>query len=81
MVISKNRIAAAKCMLPVSQRTDVPAQYGLRHRSAVGISENTDALVLIVSEETGRISYSLEGKLIKLFSIDEIIDIYTQNVN
>lgn len=63
MIISKNKISAAGCILPVSHNFDLPKEVGLRHRAAVGLSEKTDALVIIISEETGKISYALNGKL------------------
>ncbi len=63
MIISKNRISAAGCILPVSHNFELPKEVGLRHRAAVGLSEKTDALVVIISEETGKISYALNGVL------------------
>ncbi|MBR3520447.1 MAG: diadenylate cyclase CdaA [Paludibacteraceae bacterium] len=63
MIISKNKITAAGCILPVSHNFDLPKEIGLRHRAAVGLSEKTDALVIIVSEETGRISCAQNGSL------------------
>ena len=62
VVIEGDRIVAAKCILPVTQ-SDVPKSYGTRHRAAIGVSETTDAIVLIVSEETGIISMAKGGKL------------------
>ena len=56
MIISKKRIKAAGCILPVSHSMDIPKELGLRHRAAKGISQETDALAVIVSEETGNIS-------------------------
>ena len=61
-VVMNNRIVAAKCILPVTQ-SNVPKSYGTRHRAAIGVSETTDAIVLIVSEETGIISMAKGGKL------------------
>lgn len=63
MVIGKDRILAASCILPVSKNTTIPKRLGLRHRSALGISEQTDAIAIIVSEETGKISYAANGEL------------------
>lgn len=63
MIITDNRIIAARCILPVSNNSDLPGHYGLRHRAAVGISENNDCLVIVVSEETGTISLVKEGKI------------------
>lgn len=63
MIISGNRIVAARCTLPITARTDIPASFGMRHKAAIGITEESDATVVVVSEETGRISYVREGKL------------------
>lgn len=63
VIISKNRIKAARCILPVSEREDLPASFGLRHRAAIGMTEVTDSVVLIVSEETGQISLAVNGKI------------------
>ncbi len=65
LIIVGDSIKAARCILPVSNRSDIPQACGLRHRAAVGLTENTDAIAIIVSEETGEISYSLEGALIQ----------------
>ncbi len=62
MIVADGRIKAAGAILPVSQNPDVPKYLGLRHRSALGISERTDALVVVVSEETGTISLARDGK-------------------
>ncbi len=62
VIIYKGRIEAARCILPVSENDNLPAQYGLRHRAALGMSETTDSLVLVVSEETGEISLVRSGK-------------------
>ena len=56
LLIRNGRAWSAGCILPVSKRTDLPKRYGLRHRAALGITEKTDALVIVVSEETGNIS-------------------------
>jgi diadenylate cyclase len=63
VVISDNKIQAAGCILPVSKNRKIKASFGLRHRAAIGITEKTDAVSLIVSEETGAISYCKSGKL------------------
>jgi uncharacterized protein (TIGR00159 family) len=63
MIIRGDRIVAARCTLPITSRTDIPASFGMRHKAAVGISEESDATVVVVSEETGNISYVREGKL------------------
>jgi len=61
VIITNNKIHAARCVLPVTERMDLPAHYGMRHRAAVGISESTDAVVVVVSEETGKISFVVDG--------------------
>ena len=63
MIIADNRIKAAGCILPVSHDTSVPRSLGLRHRSALGIAQATDAFAIVVSEETGYISVAHRGKL------------------
>ena len=69
VIIYSDKIIAARCILPVSERDDVPANFGLRHRAAVGMSEATDSLILIVSEETGQISIAQNGALYENLSI------------
>jgi len=68
VVISKHRIAAARCILPVSKSDALPTDIGLRHRSAVGITAETDAIAVIVSEQTGQISVSIQGQLYRNIS-------------
>jgi diadenylate cyclase len=63
MVVQGGRIAAAGCLLPLSEQQDIRKSFGTRHRSALGMSEQSDAVVLIVSEETGAISLAYESKL------------------
>ncbi len=72
MVISGNRIVAARCTLPITNRTDIPASYGMRHKAAIGISEETDADVVVVSEETGSVSFVRGGKLTHVRNINEL---------
>lgn len=62
MIISKKRIKAAGCILPVSHSLDIPKELGLRHRAAMGISQESDALAIVVSEETGGISVASKGQ-------------------
>jgi diadenylate cyclase len=61
VIIYNKRIEAARCILPVTERDNLPAQFGLRHRAAIGMSEATDTLVVVVSEETGKISTVRNG--------------------
>jgi len=63
MIITDNKIAAARCILPVTNNSEIPGHYGLRHRAAVGVTESNDCIVLVVSEETGAISLVKEGKI------------------
>ena len=63
VIISGNRIRAARCVLPVTDDDDFPAHLGMRHRAAVGLSETTDAIAIVVSEQTGAISIAHEGEL------------------
>ena len=74
VIIHNGKIKAARCILPVTER-DVPAQFGLRHRAAVGMSEATEALVLVVSEETGQISLSKNGSFLHNLSLQEVREI------
>jgi uncharacterized protein (TIGR00159 family) len=60
-IIADNKVLAARCILPVSDRTDIPGSLGLRHRAAIGLSSLTDAYVVVVSEETGHISFVKGG--------------------
>jgi uncharacterized protein (TIGR00159 family) len=72
MIISKNRIKAAGCILPVSHSHDIPRELGLRHRSAMGISQQSDAIAIVVSEETGRISAAINGNFRLRLSAEEL---------
>lgn len=72
MIIAHDRIAAAGCILPVSHDSDVPRSLGLRHRSALGIAQATDAVAIVVSEETGGISYAHRGKLTTKLTTTEL---------
>lgn len=63
MIVVGNKIKAAGCILPISQNPNIPKSLGLRHRAGLGISQETDAKVIIVSEETGKISFAHEGRL------------------
>ncbi|REE05996.1 diadenylate cyclase CdaA [Marinoscillum furvescens] len=71
VIIHDNKIVAARCILPVTER-DVPAQFGLRHRAGIGMSENTDTLVIVVSEETGQLSTMRNGEIFHNLSTQEL---------
>ena len=73
LIINGDRIVAARCVLPVSENLNLPPNYGLRHRSALGISENTDALTIIVSEQSGKISIAESGKLVTDVGVKELM--------
>jgi diadenylate cyclase len=72
MVIQNGRVEAAGCFLPLSEQQDIKKSFGTRHRAALGMSEQSDAVVLVVSEETGAISLASDGKLYYDLSPDEI---------
>ena len=72
MIISQHRIKAAGCILPVSHDLDIPKELGLRHRSAMGISQESDALAIVVSEETGAISIAVNGLFHLRLSAEEL---------
>lgn len=63
VIVANNRVKAAGCVLPISENTEIPEDLGMRHRSALGISEHSDAVVLVVSEQTGRVSLAVNGQL------------------
>ncbi len=72
LIIADHRLASAKCVLPLSDNPDLPPKLGLRHRSGVGITEQSDATCIIVSEENGEISYAREGKLYQQLQKEEL---------
>jgi uncharacterized protein (TIGR00159 family) len=72
MIISKKRIKAAGCILPVSHNLDIPKELGLRHRAALGISQESDAQAIIVSEETGAISIAYQGQYFLRLNAEEL---------
>ncbi len=72
LIIAHDRIKAAGCILPVSHDTNIPRSMGLRHRSALGISQATDAAAVVVSEETGGISFAYKGKITSRMSSTDL---------
>ena len=74
-IVGANRIQAVRCILPVSYSQEISPALGLRHRAAIGMSEVTDAFTIVVSEETGRISVTENGKLTENVSPDELFRI------
>ena len=83
MIINGKRIRAAGCILPVSHDLSIPKELGLRHRAAMGISQETDALAIVVSEETGGISVAIKGEFklhmtaeeLEIFLTDELLEL------
>jgi len=74
MIIRKNRLHAAGCLLPLSENPDIIKDLGTRHRAGIGMSENSDAVVVIVSEETGVVSLACEGKLTRNYTRETLKD-------
>lgn len=72
MIIRGERIVASRCTLPITSRTDIPASYGMRHKAAIGMSEESDATIIVVSEETGHISYVKDGHITRIDSTYEL---------
>ncbi len=80
MVITKKRIRAAGCILPVSHNQDIPKELGLRHRAAMGISQDSDAIAIVVSEETGRISVAIKGEFQLRLSAEQLESVLTKEM-
>ncbi len=72
MIVVGDQIRAAGCILPISQNPNIPKSLGLRHRAGLGITQETDAMVIVVSEETGSISFAHEGRLKTNISPEEL---------
>jgi diadenylate cyclase len=84
VVIRNGKIAAAGCILPLSQNPNLSKSYGTRHRAAVGITEETDALAVVVSEETHTISFTMAGKItpeIDTETLEEMLTLYGAKVD
>jgi uncharacterized protein (TIGR00159 family) len=82
VIIHKGRIKAARCIIPVSENDNLPPHFGLRHRAAIGMSENTDTLVMAISEETGRLILARNGMFLrglKLRQVEQKILAYLHN--
>lgn len=80
MVIAHKRIRAAGCILPVSHDLDIPRELGLRHRAAMGMSQQSDAVAIVVSEETGRISVAIRGHFRLRLSAENLEAILTEEL-
>ncbi len=72
LLVQRDRLSAAQCILPVSENPNIPKRLGLRHRAALGVTEQTDALVIVVSEETGAISLVEHGEIQEGFSAQDL---------
>ncbi|MBP8676906.1 diadenylate cyclase CdaA [Bacteroidales bacterium MB20-C3-3] len=72
MLIFGEKIIAARCTLPISESPSIPAHYGMRHRAAIGITEQSDASVIVVSEQRGEISFVTNGEIKSMNSINEL---------
>jgi len=80
VIIVDNRIVAARCVLPVTERENFPSHYGMRHRAAVGITENTDALAVTVSEQTGGVSLTIQGEIQADLTRDKLVYLLEKNM-
>jgi diadenylate cyclase len=78
VIIRGDRITHAACIFPLSTRPDLSKTLGTRHRAAIGLSEETDAIVVVVSEETGAISYAHQGHLVRNVSLEHLRDFLTR---
>ena len=72
VIIKGDRIAYAACIFPMTQRSDLNKSLGTRHRAAIGLSEETDAVIVVVSEETGMISHAYKGQLVRGVTLEEL---------
>ena len=75
MIVAKGKIKAANCVLPVSDNPDMVNKFGLRHLAAIGITEQTDAICLVISEESGLISFVKEGKIKEAIDRELLIEL------
>lgn len=80
VIIRGNRIAAASCLLPLTDARNLSQELGTRHRAAIGISEQSDAVVVVVSEETGTVSMAINGKLQRYLTQDDVKDLLRKAV-
>ncbi|UMB53658.1 diadenylate cyclase CdaA [Lutibacter sp. A64] len=80
MIVKENFIIATRVVLPLSKK-ELPARFGLRHRAAIGITEKTDALCIVISEETGKISYIKDGEFVLYKNYNELIEMIRYDLN
>ncbi len=81
VIIENNTITATRVVLPISENKSIPKRFGLRHRAAIGITEKTDAIVIVVSEETGTISYFKNGERIPFNSYNELATLLAKDMD
>lgn len=81
LIIEENKITATRVILPVSNDRNIPLRFGLRHRAALGITEKTDALSLVVSEENGQISYLKDGEFVRFENMDELLKLLKKDLS
>lgn len=80
VIIKDNRIIAARCVLPVTEKENFPSHFGMRHRAAVGLTETTDALAITVSEQTGNVSLTVNGEINSNISKDKLRYLIEKNL-
>jgi DNA integrity scanning protein DisA with diadenylate cyclase activity len=80
IIIENNVVKATRVILPVNNEKTIPQRFGLRHRAAIGITEKTDAVALVVSEETGHISYIKNGEFVMFKDMPELIELIKKDI-
>lgn len=80
IIIDNNIVKATRVILPVNNEKNIPQRFGLRHRAAVGITEKTDAIALVVSEETGQISYIINGEFVMFDNTEELLNLLKKDL-
>jgi DNA integrity scanning protein DisA with diadenylate cyclase activity len=81
VIISENKIKSASCILPLTENDKLPPQFGLRHRAGIGVTESSEATALIVSEETGEISYAQQGRVKMNISFTDLERLLNKDFN
>ena len=80
VIIRGHEVEAAACYLPLSESKFIPKELGTRHRAAIGLSEVTDALIIVISEETGKVSVALREKLLRELTPDEFVEVLSEHL-
>lgn len=80
VIIANNIVKATRVILPVNNEKNIPERFGLRHRAAIGVTEKTDAIALVVSEETGQLSYIINGEFVMYKNTEELIQLVAENL-